>query len=182
LRKYVGVPNVIQVVLTTIIGKIISDYSTSKHQVNDFVEDVYYDEIRTVNDVNADLITKKDEQFWHQKVRLADKLVIFKIDIGAQTDVLPLSVVIILDLCKEVRSTNVRIIYYGGFVWTPIGCVIIESSIGSHCAKINYLVVNKESVPLICLTTAFMFGLTKRQGQSENFQIRMFKLTSKSIL
>ena len=153
-----------------------SNYN-NKRQINEFVEDIFYDEIK-IDDTNASLNIDRDDKFWYQKVEISNKLVTFKIDTGAQIDVMPLSVVKRLNLCNQIKETNVRIISYGGFAWRPIGCITLVSSIGPQSWEIKYLVVNRESIPLMSLTTALKFGLISRQ-QKEFMNCQISDISSK---
>jgi len=157
------------------VGPIKSNYN--KRQINEFVEDIFYDEIK-IDDINASLNIDYDDKFWYQKVKISEKLVTFKIDTGAQKDVMPLSAVKRLNLCNKIKETNVRIISYVGFPWRPIGCITLVSSIGPKSWEIKYLVVNRESIPLMSLTTAFKFGLIRRQ-QKESMSCPISDISSK---
>jgi len=130
-------------------------------ELNEFTEDVYYDEPRVVNsnEISRDPI---HSVFWYQDVAICRKLVAFKIDTGAETKVLPLNIVKPLNLCRSVRATRVRIISYGNFIWKPVGEIEVIATIGKESDHVNFLVVDRESIPLLCLTTALRFGLISR--------------------
>lgn len=104
------------------------------------------------------------ENVWLKKVKIEDTEIEFKLDTGAETNVLPLSQY--NDMClatKKLSKTNVTLLSYGNFKLKPEGELVLKCS-ANNCIDIplKFIVVDVLSKPILGLKACQMLKLIKR--------------------
>lgn len=97
---------------------------------------------------------------WIETIEMNGKNVAVKIDTGAETDVLPLSVVKQIKSI-ELRPTSVTLRAFGGEQLKPSGMCTLLSSFNGISHKINFAVVDLNFVPIFGLKSCVRFGIVQ---------------------
>lgn len=90
---------------------------------------------------------KSTSNKWFENIEVEDKLVEFKIDTGAQTNVIPLSLFKSLsqDIQVRLQETPIRLQVYGGFLIKPVGVVNLNVKLKNHCVLSSFFVVSESN-------------------------------------
>ena len=86
----------------------------------------------------------------------------FKLDTGAEVNVLPLKIVRELGETHRISETPIRITAHGGFKLKPAGPIILKCSVRKVSSDLEFLVVAQEVTPILSLQACVKFGLIKR--------------------
>lgn len=100
---------------------------------------------------------------WTEKIKINGKDVTFKIDTGAEIDVLPMNVVERLGH-TEIKETGITLRAFGGHRLKPTGMCSLLSTFNGIKLKINHAVVDKNFMPILGLKSCIRFGIV-RPGQ-----------------
>lgn len=114
---------------------------------------------------------------WFERVRVVDETVPFKVDTGAQLDVLPWSIVRKIDPKTELRKTNISLTAFGGQRIKPLGMCSLPCEYNNVNENVWIAVVEFDVVPILGLATCIKFGIVKPPPSSCNANsIRRSKL------
>lgn len=137
----------------------VVDVKSDKEYDND-VEEFFCDWI-SINSINA-------REEWIQKVNFIDskKTIAFKIDSGAQCNVIP------IDLCKklnikECAKSNVILKNYNQQKIKTIGKVKLKCKIGNIEKEVDFEIFDGKNVPILGLQSSIDFNLIKRVNPDE---------------
>lgn len=123
-------------------------------------------------------IQNKDNA-WYQNVRIQDDNVVFKLDSGAEVNVLPFKYYKQIGNLKLIKS-NTRLEAYGGSKLNILGeteCICI---VKNNKSLINFVVVDTKSVPLLGLNACLKLNLITRVDEiSLNSKEKFLKKYSK---
>lgn len=97
---------------------------------------------------------------WTEKIKINGKDVTFKIDTGAEIDVLPMNVVKRLGP-TEIKRTAITLRAFGGQQVKPTGMCSLLSSFNGIAVKLNHAVVDKNFMPILGLKSCIRFGIVK---------------------
>lgn len=105
---------------------------------------------------------------WFEKVRVVNETVPFKVDTGAQIDVLPWSVVHKIDPKTQLRRTNMSLTAFGGHRIKPLGMCSLPCEYNNVKQNIWVAVVDLDVVPILGLSTCVKFGIVDPPHSSYN--------------
>ncbi|GBM78829.1 Retrovirus-related Pol polyprotein from transposon 17.6 [Araneus ventricosus] len=121
--------------------------------------------------VNKDmLIVNSLDSMWLKKIDVENNMIEFKLDTGAEINVLPLSVYksMCLPLKCALSKTNITLISYGNFKLNPEGELILNCSVNQyHKVPLKFVVVNVSSRPILGLSACQKLNLIKKIEQVE---------------
>lgn len=127
---------------------------------NDFyIDDIV--KIQTLDNVNKSQRTI--ETPWTENIRINNFDIAFKIDTGAETDILPFNIFKMLVSEKILRRTSIRLRGFGGNEITPMGMCSIDCYYDNAFSKINFIVVDLNVMPILGLKTSTKFGIVVRK-------------------
>lgn len=105
-------------------------------------------------------VTSEKTKQWTKILQVENKEITFKVDTGAETSILPLS------LYKELNTpdnslmqTDVVLVAYGGQEIKPIGLAKLNCSLEGKTHKIDFYVVDMKATPLFGFTAIMQIGL-----------------------
>lgn len=103
---------------------------------------------------------------WIEKIWIEGKLVAFKIDTGAQINVLPLSVYNRLETEIILHRTNTKLRAFNGQKVAPVGMCSLFGKFESVSCKMKTAVVDIDVMPILGLQTAIDLGFVSPSAQS----------------
>lgn len=115
---------------------------------------------------------------WIEKIWIDGKLVAFKIDTGAQINVLPLSIYKQLDTEIELHRTNTRLRAFSGDKVKPVGMCSLFGKFDDMSCKMKTAVVDFDIMPILGLQTAIDFGFVTPSAHSRVIKTRTFTNSS----
>ncbi|XP_065941318.1 retrovirus-related Pol polyprotein from transposon 297 [Magallana gigas] len=125
---------------------------SSVHSLEETEEDLY------LGTVSVDSI--HEELPWTESVTINNVPVTFKLDTGAQANIIPRNVFNSLQISrKHLQSVNVNLITYNGDVMKPDGKVDIRCRIRKVEHTLPFYVTNKGSTPILSKETCARLGL-----------------------
>ncbi|XP_018359748.1 PREDICTED: uncharacterized protein K02A2.6-like [Trachymyrmex cornetzi] len=129
------------------------------------VEDVEEDEmlaIESVNIVKSEVLQISVSE-WFENVKLENKIIKFKLDTGAQVNILPEKIFNSLNsMNTKLEKTNIILEAYGGQKFKPSGKVRLRCK-AKGCVRIQeFIIVRNERVPLLGLKSCIELGLLKK--------------------
>lgn len=122
------------------------------------------------NELNDDEFKSLKKKCWMQKIRVEDTLINFKLDTGAEVNVLPVSY---LKYFKGIviNKFNKSLQGYGGNELEVIGKVTLICSCKNEIVNLNFLVVNTHSIPILGLPGCISLNLIERVDYLSNKSI-----------
>lgn len=97
---------------------------------------------------------------WTEQININGRNVTFKIDTGAEIDVIPLNVIERLGHA-EVRGTGITLRAFGGQRLKPTGMCSLWSTFNGIKLKLNQAVVDKNFMPILGLKSCIRFGIVQ---------------------
>lgn len=104
---------------------------------------------------------------WTEKIKINGRDVTFKIDTGAEIDVLPLNVVERLGNA-EIKGTEITLRAFGGQRLKPTGMCSLLSTFNGIALKLNHAVVDKNFMPILGLKSCIRFGIVNPECVNRN--------------
>ena len=103
--------------------------------------------------------------------------IMYKLDTGAEANVLPVTVFNKLSIRPSLQPTTTRLTAYGGSLISAIGTCELNCEINGNSHRIKFYVVDVDSQPILGLQDCDRFGLIKRMnvintGQSTKQSIK----------
>lgn len=98
---------------------------------------------------------------WMEKISLYRKNITFKIDTGAEVNIIPLNVLNELGENIELQKTTVTLRGFGGSKTKAIGMCTIECAYNNIQSPIEFIVVDLDTVPILGLTGQFFFSVPR---------------------
>jgi hypothetical protein len=124
---------------------------------NASIESIYFNKFHSNNYVHS---IKSD---WEHTLVIKNKIVTFKIDSGADINVLPWRFFKNLDIgVQHLINTKIKFITYGGFELYSMGIINVECLSNNKLFNIEFVVANVLSSPILGLKTCLELGLIKR--------------------
>lgn len=99
---------------------------------------------------------------WHSKVEVGGKLVEFKLDTGAEANIIPHKIYDNLSMCGKLEETNEALSLYGNHRVVPVGRVSLSCIVQERTLSMDFYVVDLESVPILGLEACTRFNLVKK--------------------
>lgn len=98
---------------------------------------------------------------WREKIDVNDKSVSFKIDSGAQIDVLPLGMLKQINNRRELLDTDIRLRGFGGNCVRPKGMCSLSLRYGNVTLIRKVAIVEHDTTPILGFYTCVAFGIIK---------------------
>lgn len=118
-------------------------------------------QIENDTSVNDPIETEDAVYPWREKVEVNGKSVSFKIDSGAELDVLPLSILKQLIGKIELLETNIRLRGFGGNRVLPKGMCSLSLRFGDVTLNRMVAIVDHDTTPILGFYTCVAFGIIK---------------------
>lgn len=96
---------------------------------------------------------------WMERIRVVREIIVFKIDTGAQMNVLPLYIVLRIDPNIVLQRANVTLKAFGGQTIIPIGMCSLLCSFGNVSLRVLFAVVDFNVMPILGLAASRSFGI-----------------------
>ncbi|XP_055309115.1 uncharacterized protein K02A2.6-like [Sitodiplosis mosellana] len=106
---------------------------------------------------------------WIEKIWIGGQLVAFKIDTGAQVNVIPLSVFLQLRTEIELHRTNVKLRAFSGEKLKPVGMCSLLGKFNKKSCDMKTAVVDIDIMPILGLKSCIQFGLVSPTVESRTF-------------
>lgn len=110
---------------------------------------------------------------WLEKIKIDNYLIEFKLDTGADVNVIPLKIFNLIKKSKsyKLKPISIQLEAYGGFQIKPIGCVefLCESKHGFSLE--NFYVVDVNSKPVLSGKSSVKMGFIKRINSIDDSKI-----------
>lgn len=106
---------------------------------------------------------------WIEKIWIGRKLVAFKIDTGAQVNVIPLSVFLQMRTEIELHRTNVKLRAFSGEKLKPVGMCSLLGKLNEKSCDMKTAVVDIDVMPILGLKSCIRFGLVSPSVKSRTF-------------
>jgi len=100
------------------------------------------------------------EKAWLTKLNVNGMVINFKLDTGAEANVLPRSIFRQLPVQKNLQQTNVVLSSYGNHKVSPEGKVLLDCSINDVTHSLEFYVTNVSSPPILGLKVCTLAALT----------------------
>ncbi|XP_031639432.1 uncharacterized protein LOC116351469 [Contarinia nasturtii] len=119
--------------------------------------------IGTVEQVSK--ITESNVYPWLEKINIKGKLISFKVDTGAEIDVLPLSIFKRLIGNVNLIKTGIILKAFGGQKINPMGMCLIDCKYHNKTLKRRIAVVDIEMTPILGLKSCIEFGIVSKSKE-----------------
>lgn len=106
---------------------------------------------------------------WVEKIWIGGKLVAFKIDTGAQVNVIPLNVFLQMRTGIELHRTNVKLRAFSGEKLKPIGMCSLLGKFGKNSCDMKTAVVDIDIMPILGLKSCIELGFVSPTVESRTF-------------
>ena len=94
-------------------------------------------------------INTVDGKAWHSKVEVGGKLVAFKLDTGAEANIIPHKIYDNLSMCGKLEETNEALSLYGNHRVVPVGRVSLSCTVQERTLRLDFmLLIWNLSLPL----------------------------------
>lgn len=133
----------------------------STHDDYDFSNNAEFD-IGSLDTNNKVTFLNEISYPWIERIRINEMEVGFKIDTGAQIDVIPLSVYKRMRRTTELRDTSIALKAFGGQTVHPKGMCSLICKFANMMEKITFAVVDFDFMPILGLKTCSRFGIIER--------------------
>ena len=134
--------------------------------MEDTSEDRGTDPVLELNSLFIGTITNPDtKSAWFVNASINGAQVCFKLDTGAEANVLPSSVLSKLKISKPLEKTNVVLTSYGNFKVQPEGKVDLLCVINGGSEIMPFFVVTAPSTPILGLQVCDKLNLVKKVDQ-----------------
>lgn len=112
------------------------------------------------------LCRKNDESSvypWLEKINVNGKLITFKIDTGAEIDVLPLNIFKRLLGRVELKKTEIILRAFGGQKINSVGMCLIDCKFHGKTLNRKIVVVDLDMTPILGLKSCIDFGIVSKE-------------------
>lgn len=150
---------------------------------NNNEEENFYVNILAEKKLNYGVTNNNNENSnWLQKIKIDNYLIDFKLDTGADVNVIPLSIFNLIRRYKnyKLKPMSIQLEAYGGFQIKPIGCIefLCESKHGFSLE--NFYVVDINSKPVLSGKSCVKMGFIKRINSIDESKVNFIQ-NNKSI-
>ncbi|KAL2090027.1 hypothetical protein ACEWY4_014715 [Coilia grayii] len=113
-----------------------------------------------LEEMYVDMVKANNGDDWEVDLVINDKKVRFKIDTGAQCNVIPES--IHHETGTQLGKSKAKLVTYGGQCLKPVGKCNLLTEYKGQFHHVEFQVLNQNATPLLGLTTCISLGLIKR--------------------
>jgi RNase H-like domain found in reverse transcriptase/Reverse transcriptase (RNA-dependent DNA polymerase)/Integrase zinc binding domain len=143
------------------VGKKMEDVPTREDSEEDWAT------IR-MDSVGIDAVAATSGPTWTADLLVAEKLLTFKLDTGAEANILPYRYFKTLENVGPLHKTKIKLVAFGNSIIVPNGVISLDCVHGEISVKLKFVVTPTESVPLLGLEACVQLGLIKKIGQVKN--------------
>uniref|UniRef100_A0A803KB09 Gypsy retrotransposon integrase-like protein 1 n=1 Tax=Xenopus tropicalis TaxID=8364 RepID=A0A803KB09_XENTR len=99
----------------------------------------------------ADLCTQaqKLDDAWYTDITIGENTVKFKLDTGAEANVLPIATVNTMSTPVKIEPTTTVLVSYGGTKLIPRGCTTLAVMAKGQQAKLQFFITNENTTPIL---------------------------------
>lgn len=159
-------------------GKICSNCGKRNHfavvcttkKIREIKIDRSNDDYFTIDSVSGESQTKffiRENNAWFQKIRVHEIMIDFKLDTGAEVNVLPFKYLKHFDDI-QLNNNSHKLEAYGGNKLITIGDMECVCMVQNEIAVLKFMVVNTDSVPILGLNGCLKLNLLKRIDSLQN--------------
>lgn len=122
-------------------------------------EEYFVDHIQQVSEVEEET---HNEKSWYRKIQVANKNIQFKLDTGAEVNIISLEIVKNLKQDHNIVKTKIVLQVYGGFRLKPIGVIQLTCKHKDIKLDLNFVVVDMVDKCLLWLPACTQLNLIKQ--------------------
>ena len=111
--------------------------------------------------------SEKTENEWLENVLINEKCYRFKLDTGAQCNVLPTRLLVMIGNDEDLQPCQARIVTYNGSRIRAEGTIILKCKVKGKIYPIKFYIVNNNTQPILGLNTCVQLNLVKRVNNLE---------------
>lgn len=117
------------------------------------------------------LVSTVDKKVWFKNILVGNtKEVNFKLDTGAEVNILPYNIIKQSDLVCKLRKSKIKLEAYGGFKIVPIGELTAQVETTSKLDVIDFIIVKGDFAPILGLEACTRLGLIQRIDELTNIK------------
>ena len=146
-------------ILTQVHRKVQQQTKKKIHVVDDFNYDSDNESTLSLDPLQIDGLA---EQSWFSTISTSNGDMTFKLDTGAEANVIPTRLYKKMKVKPVLKPTNVRLTAYGGTSITPIGACQLVCKGKSQYHTIKFYVVSVDANPILGLSACRKLGLIQR--------------------
>lgn len=147
--------------------KKIDSIRTNNEVTSDYSDDNEEFYIGTVERVTGTNVTDDSNVYpWLETVVVENENVSFKIDTGAEIDVIPLKVLKQIGKRIKAKKTGTKLRAFGGQRIDPIGMCYLSCSFGNESLSARFAIVDLDITPILGLKSCIKFGIVKPTKKS----------------
>ena len=129
---------------------------------------------------NIYILNNKNES-WHQKIRVENVVINFKLDTGAELNVLPLNFI------KKMKNVNIRrynnvVQAYGGNRLDVVGSADIVCCVNNEISMQSFVIIDTNCVPILGLRACIDLKLLRRINNIESMSIKAIENKKTSLI
>lgn len=111
---------------------------------------------------------------WIERIKMDKSSIAFKIDTGAEVDVLPLNVLQRIAPWIELQRTGVTLKAFSGEKIIPMGTCLLNCSFNGMFLKVKFVVVDLDVTPILGLRTCVRFDIVQPSHTHKHSGTRIF--------
>lgn len=143
-----------------------TDTARSVNHLESEVESLF---IGTVSCVGVNGITQQTDKVWYTTANIRDTPVRFKLDTGADVNVLPLTIFQKIPGPAQLEPSHIALVAYGGARLKPKGTVTFTCETSNAKAKLLFFVTTQSSTPILGREDCEVLRLVRR---TETFAVK----------
>jgi len=107
-------------------------------------------------------VNELNKKCWYKVLKVNDKSVKFKLDTGAEINVLPYSFLKNYEFQDKIQKSKMTLEAFGGYKIKPVGIFMGTVETDSKIAIVKFVIVNNNCTPLLGLETCVELNLIQR--------------------
>ncbi|XP_055906014.1 uncharacterized protein LOC129941414 [Eupeodes corollae] len=153
--------------------KSVNDINSNEITHEDDEDDSYIDSVEvvgfsSVGDIYSINQVRQSCRSWYENIAVENSLIKFKLDSGADVNVIPLKEVQKLNLEHKIRQVRTKLEAYGGSYIPTKGLVSLQVQYKNKIVDADFMVVGCDSKPLLGLSSCVDLGLIQRVNEVSN--------------
>lgn len=131
-------------------------------QKDDRVKNVKEVDVAEENPICISLVQVGNVNVWSEKLNVRGKQVNFKLDTGAQVNILPKYILDDLVTGGKLKPTSIILEAFCGTKIKPLGIISLECKHDTVKKQVEFVIVNDKFLPILGLTTCVEFNLIRK--------------------
>lgn len=137
----------------------------------DIKEDLFIDNLKLIDNIKYN----KDVEAWKENIIIGNESIEFKLDSGAQCNVLPFNYVKKLKKVHEIEKTDQTIVAYGENKIKLVGKIVLRCIVKGKACNISFVVADVNSKPILGLSTCVYLNLITKTERVDSLSKQMTK-------